>query len=40
MRLLLGMVLGVFLMIGVAYEHDASVTAPSETTSQTGVEQR
>jgi hypothetical protein len=38
MRLLLGMILGVFLMIGIAY--DASVAEPPETTSQTSVEQR
>lgn len=40
MRLLLGMILGVILTIGVAYVHHASLTEPSETTSQTSVEQR
>jgi hypothetical protein len=40
MRLLLGIILGILLTIGVAYVHDASLTRPSETTSQTSVEQR
>ena len=40
MRLLLGIVLGVFLTVGFAYLYDASTSSPSEPTAQTRVEQR
>jgi hypothetical protein len=40
MRLLLGIVLGVFLTIGFAYAYDASTARPSESTGQTSIEQR
>ena len=40
MRLLLGVILGVFLTVGFAYVYDASTTHPSEQTAQTSVEQR
>jgi hypothetical protein len=40
MRLLLGIVLGFFLTVGLAYVYDASTTVPSDTTTQTRVEQR
>jgi hypothetical protein len=38
MRLLLGVVLGLFLKVGFANVYDA--THPSETTAQTSIEQR
>jgi hypothetical protein len=40
MRVLLGIILGVFLTVGFAYMYDASTTGPSEPTAQTSVEQR
>lgn len=40
MRLLLGIILGVFLTVGFAYMYDASTTRPSEPTAQATVEQR
>jgi hypothetical protein len=40
MRLLLGVILGVFLTVGFAYVYDASTTHPSESTAQASVEQR
>jgi hypothetical protein len=40
MRLLLGIVLGVFLTVGFAYVYDASTTGTSEPTAQTSLEQR
>jgi hypothetical protein len=40
MRLLLGIILGVFLTVGFAYLYDASTTRPSEPTAQTTNEQR
>jgi hypothetical protein len=40
MRVLLGIVLGVFLTIGFAYLYDASATPPSEPTAQTSLDQR
>ena len=40
MRLLLGVILGVFLTVGFAYVYDASTAHPSEPITQTSVEQR
>lgn len=40
MRLLLGVALGFFLTVGFAYVYDISTTHPSDTTTQTSVEQR
>jgi hypothetical protein len=40
MRVLLGIILGVFLTIGFAYVYDASTIRPPEPTAQTSVEQR
>lgn len=40
MRLLLGIILGVFLTIGFAYVYDASTTGPSEPTAQASLERR
>jgi len=40
MRLLLGIILGVFLTVGFAYVYDASTSHPSESTAQSSVEQR
>jgi hypothetical protein len=40
MRVLLGMILGVFLTIGFAYVYDASASGPAEPPAQTKVEQR
>ncbi len=40
MRLLPGIILGVFLTIGFAYVYDVSTARPSEPTAQTSVEQR
>jgi hypothetical protein len=40
MRLLLGVILGFFLTVGFAYVYDPSTTHPSETTTQTSIEQR
>jgi hypothetical protein len=40
MRVLLGIIFGVFLTIGFAYVYDASTTQPSNPTAQTSVEQR
>ena len=40
MRVLLGVIFGVFLTIGFAYVYDASTTRPSNPTAQTSVEQR
>jgi len=40
MRLLLGVVLGVFLTVGFAYVYDASTTHPAEQAAQTSAEQR
>jgi hypothetical protein len=40
MRVLFGIILGVFLTIGFAYVYDASTTLPSEPTAQTSLEQR
>jgi hypothetical protein len=40
MRLLLGIILGVFLTIGFAYVYDASTTHSSELTVQSSPDQR
>jgi hypothetical protein len=40
MRVLFGMILGVFLTIGFAYVYDASTTHTSAPTAQTSPEQR
>jgi len=40
MRILLGIILGVFLTIGFAYMYDALTTRPSDPTAQTSLEQR
>jgi hypothetical protein len=40
MRLVLGVILGIFLTVGGAYVYDASTTHPSETTAQTSTGQR
>jgi len=40
MRVLLGIILGVFLTIGFAYVYDASTSRSSETTPRTSLEQR
>jgi hypothetical protein len=41
MRILLGIILGVFLTIGFAYVYDASTTVPSsEPTAQISLDQR
>jgi hypothetical protein len=40
MRVLFGMILGVFLTIGFAYVYDASATRPSDSTAQASPEQR
>ena len=40
MRLLLGIIFGVFLTVGFAYLYDASTTRPSEPTAKVAVEQR
>jgi hypothetical protein len=40
MRLLLGVILGVFLTIGFAYVYDASTSDPSEATAHSTSEQR
>jgi hypothetical protein len=40
MRLLLGIILGVFLTVGFAYVYDASISGPSESPAQARVEQR
>lgn len=40
MRVLLGIILGVFLAIGFAYVYDASTIRPPEPTAQSSVEQR
>jgi hypothetical protein len=40
MRLLLGMILGVFLTIGVAYVSDASSSGSASAAGQTTIEQR
>ena len=40
MRILLGVILGVFLTIGFAYVYDASTTRPSDPTARTSLEQR
>ena len=40
MRLLLGVILGVFLTVGFAYVYDASTTHPYDSTAQASVEQR
>jgi hypothetical protein len=40
MRLLFGIVLGVFLTIGFAYVYDASTSPPSASTAQISSEQR
>jgi hypothetical protein len=40
MRVLFGIILGVFLTIGSVYVYDASTTVPSEPTAQTNLEQR
>ena len=40
MRVLFGIILGVFLTIGFAYVYDASTTRPSEATAQTSLAQR
>jgi hypothetical protein len=40
MRLLIGIVFGVFLTIGFAYAYDASMSKPSEPTAQTSPDQR
>jgi hypothetical protein len=40
MRILLGVILGVFLTIGFAYVYDSSTAHPSETMAQTNIEQR
>jgi hypothetical protein len=40
MRLLLGIILGVFLTIGFAYVYDASASHSPESTAQASLEQR
>jgi len=40
MRVLFGIILGVFLTIGFAYVYDASTTRSSEPTAQTSLAQR
>jgi hypothetical protein len=40
MRLLVGIVLGVFLTVGFAYLYDASTTRPSDPAAQTSLDQR
>jgi hypothetical protein len=40
MRVLFGIILGVFLTIGLAYAYDASTTRPSDPAVQTSLEQR
>lgn len=40
MRVLLGIILGVFLTIGFAYVYDTSTKGPSEPAAQTRAEQR
>lgn len=40
MRLLLGIIFGVFLTVGFAYLYDASTTSASEPTAKVSVEQR
>jgi hypothetical protein len=40
MRLFLGIILGFFLTVGLAYVYDISTTQTSETTTQTSVERR
>jgi hypothetical protein len=40
MRLLLGIILGVFLTVGFAYVYDASTTRSSEPNAQAAVKQR
>jgi hypothetical protein len=40
MRLLLGIIFGVFLTVGFAYVYDASTSRPSEPTAKASVEQR
>ncbi len=40
MRVLLGIIVGVFLTVGFAYLYDASTTRPAEPTSKTSLEQR
>ena len=40
MRMLLGIILGVFLTIGFAYAYDASTVHPLEPTAQSSIEQR
>jgi hypothetical protein len=40
MRLLFGIIIGVFLTIGAAYIYDASTTHPSDPSAQTSLEQR
>jgi hypothetical protein len=40
MRLLLGIIVGVFLTVGFAYLYDASTTQPSASATQTNVVQR
>ena len=40
MRVLLGIVLGVFLTVGFAYLYDASTTHPSDPTVQSSIGER
>ena len=40
MRVLLGIILGVFLTVGFTYLYDASTTHPSESTAHISLEQR
>jgi hypothetical protein len=40
MRVALGIILGFFLTVGVAYLYDASSSHPSETTAQSSTEQK
>jgi hypothetical protein len=40
MRVLFGIIFGVFLTVGFAYLFDASTTHPSESTAQASLEQR
>jgi hypothetical protein len=40
MRLLIGIVFGVFLTIGFAYAYDASMSKTSEPAAQTSLDQR
>jgi hypothetical protein len=40
MRLLFGIIIGVFLTIGFAYLYDASTSGPSEQTAQTSLDRR